>query len=53
MANVYLWKTDVDSIDPEELAGKLEPFLEDFSKNRRIALKMHFGEKKKQHTPKT
>lgn len=44
MSDVYLWETDVESINPEEIAEKLEPFLKDFN-GRKIALKLHFGER--------
>jgi len=46
VSDVYLWETDVESIGSEEITEKLETFLEDFSKDKKLALKMHFGERK-------
>ncbi|MFP4116446.1 MAG: DUF362 domain-containing protein [Candidatus Aenigmatarchaeota archaeon] len=45
MSEVYLWETDADSIDPEELVEKLKPFLDKLPEEERVALKLHVGER--------
>lgn len=44
MSDVYLFETDVESFNPEELVEKLESFLEELSAEK-TAVKLHFGER--------
>ncbi|MFP4116323.1 MAG: DUF362 domain-containing protein [Candidatus Aenigmatarchaeota archaeon] len=46
MSEVYFLETDQDSLDLKELRSKIDRFLDFFDSEDRVALKMHFGERK-------